>query len=185
VQYEEPKLKMMGIEAIKSSTPEICRAKFREIFKVIISGSEEDTQKFIRDFKTEFRSLPPEDIAFPRGVKNLTEWSDRKMIYKKGTPIHVRGSLIYNKKIKELSLSNKYELITNGTRIKFMYMKLPNPIKENIVAFPGYFPKEFQLEKYIDYDLQFQKTFLDPLKMILDSIGWREEEQQTLEDFFA
>lgn len=185
VQYEEPKLKMMGIEAIKSSTPEVCRAKFREIFKVIISGSEEDTQKFIRDFKTEFRSLPPEDIAFPRGVKNITEWSDRKTIYKKGTPIHVRGSLIYNKKIKELSLSNKYELITNGTRIKFMYMKLPNPIKENIVAFPGYFPKEFQLERYIDYDLQFQKTFLDPLKMILDSIGWREEEQQTLEDFFA
>jgi DNA polymerase elongation subunit (family B) len=185
VQYAEPQLKIMGIEAIKSSTPEVCRSKFKEIFKVIISGSEADTQKFIEDFKKEFCSLPAEKIAFPRSVTNIRDWSDRKLIYKKGTPIHVRGSLLYNKKLKELSLTKKYELIANGNKIKFMYLKLPNPIKENVVAFPDYFPKEFQLEKYIDYDLQFDKTFVDPLRLILDAVGWHTEQQVTLEDFFA
>jgi DNA polymerase elongation subunit (family B) len=185
VQYAEPQLKIMGIEAIKSSTPEVCRSKFKDIFKVIISGSEADTQAFIQNFKKEFRNLPAEKVAFPRSVTNITEWRDRKSIYKKGTPIHVRGSLLYNKCLKELGLTKKYELIANGNKIKFMYLKLPNPIKENVVAFPDYFPKEFQLEQYIDYDMQFDKTFVEPLRLILDAVGWNAEQQATLEDFFA
>ena len=185
VQYAEPKLKIMGIEAIKSSTPQIVRDRFREIFKVIISGTEKDTQEFIRDFKQEFRSLPVESIAFPRSVSNITDFSDRKTIYRKGTPIHVRGSLLYNKALKSASLSDTYELIQNGTRIKFIYLKLPNTIKENIIAFPEVLPKEFKLHNYIDFDKQFDKTFLDPINIILDAINWKSEEQQTLEDFFA
>ena len=185
VQYAEPKLKIMGIEAIKSSTPQIVRDRFREIFKVIISGSEKDTQEFIRNFKQEFKGLPIESIAFPRSVSNVTDFSDRKTIYKKGTPIHVRGSLLYNKALKSASLSDRYELIQNGTRIKFIYLKLPNTIKENVIAFPEVLPQEFKLHNYIDFDKQFDKTFLDPINIILNAINWKSEEQQTLEDFFA
>jgi len=185
VQYAEPKLKIMGIEAIKSSTPEIVRDKFKEIFRVIISGNEKDAQNFIQKFKQDFKSLPPEAVAFPRSVSNITDWSDRKTIYKKGTPIHVRGSLLYNKTIKDFKLNNKYELIVNGTRIKFCYLKMPNTLKENIIAFPDVIPKEVALDKFVDYEKQFDKTFVEPLKPILDAMNWSVEEQSTLEDFFG
>ena len=185
VQYAEPKLKIMGIEAIKSSTPEIVRGKFKEAFKIIISGNEKQTQDFIQTFKNEFKSLPAESVSFPRGVTNITEWKDRKMIYKKGTPIHVRGSLLYNKYLKEYHLEEKYELVHNGDRIKFCYLKLPNKIRENVIAFPEHLPKELGIDRYIDYDLQFDKTFVEPLKSILDAVGWNVEDQMTLEEFFA
>lgn len=185
VQYAEPKLKIMGIEAIKSSTPEIVRGKFKEAFKIIISGDEKQTQDFIQTFKNEFKSLPAESVSFPRGVTNITEWKDRKMIYKKGTPIHVRGSLLYNKYLKEYHLEEKYELVNNGDRIKFCYLKLPNKIRENVIAFPEHLPKELGIDRYIDYDVQFDKTFIEPLKAILDAVGWNVEDQMTLEEFFA
>jgi DNA polymerase elongation subunit (family B) len=185
VQYDEPKLKIMGIEAIKSSTPEVCRSKFQEIFKIMMTKSESEVQKFILNFKNEFKSLSPEQVSFPRSVSNITDWSDRKIIYKKGSPIHVRGSLLYNKYLKDLKINRKYEPIENGTRIKFCYLKLPNHIKENVIAYPEVLPKEFKLDNYIDYDLQFEKTFVEPLKLILDAVGWQSEEQTTLEDFFA
>ena len=185
VQYTEPKLKIMGIEAIKSSTPEVCRDKFKEIFKILISGSEEDAQAYITNFKSNFKTLPAEQVAFPRSVSNITDWSDRKTIYKKGSPIHVRGSLLYNKLVKDNKLTKKYELIQNANRIKFCYMKMPNPIHENVVAFPEVLPPELKLDHYIDYDLQFDKTFVEPLKLILDAIGWTPEPVASLDEFFA
>jgi len=185
VQYAEPKLKIMGIEAIKSSTPEICRNKFKEIFKVIISKGEKETQEFIREFRKDFTSMDPEDVSFPRSVTNITNWSDRKTIYGKGSPIHVRGSLLYNKYLKESKLQKKYELVTNGDRIKFCYLKTPNHIRENVIAFPDVLPKELKLHNYVNYDMQFEKTFVEPLRLILDAIGWHAEEQATLDEFFG
>lgn len=185
VQYKEPKIKMMGIEAIKSSTPAAVREKFKDIFHVIINGTENDTQKFIKDFRQYFYGLPPEDISFPRGVTNITDWSDRQLVYKKATPIHVRGSLLYNKAIKDKSLDKTHTLINNGDKIKFCYMIQPNPIKENVISFPEYLPKDLGLHKYIDYEKQFEKTFIDPLLPILDAVGWSPEDRMTLDDFFS
>ncbi len=185
IQYKEPKLKIMGIEAIKSSTPEVVRDKFKKAFNLIISGTEAEAQRFIQDFRNEFKNLNPEQVAFPRRVSNITDWHDHKTIYKKSCPIHVRGSLLFNKHLKYNKLQQQYELITNGSRIKFCYLKLPNPIKENVIAFQDALPKELKLHNYIDYDLQFNKTFIEPLNLILHSIGWSAEEQTTLEDFFV
>jgi len=176
---------MMGIEAVKSSTPSSCRENIKKALKLIMETDEETLQAFIQNFKQDFKTLAFEDISFPRGCRGLSEYGNKTDIYKKGTPIHVRGALIYNHLLKSHNLTHKYPLIQEGEKVKFCYMKTPNPIKENIIAVPSVLPKEFALDKYIDYDTQFIKSFLDPLGSILEVIGWSPEKLSTLEDFFG
>ena len=185
VRYEEPKLKMMGIEAVKSSTPAPCRKMIKDALKIMMNGTEEDVIAFIDNARKEFRQLPPEQISFPRSASDVNKYKSSSTIYSKGTPIHVRGALLFNHYIKEAKLTNKYSLIQNGEKIKFIYLKKPNIIHENIISFIQEFPKELNLDKYIDYELQFEKAFLEPLKIILDSIGWNIEKTVNLELFFS
>jgi DNA polymerase elongation subunit (family B) len=185
VRYAEPKLKIMGIEAVKSSTPMACREKIKEVLKVVMKGNESEFQDFIENFREEFNRLPFEDIAFPRGVSDLTKYRSGKDIYTKGTPIHVRGALIFNSLVEKNKLNKKYQTIRDGDKIKFCYMKVPNPAQENVLSVLNVLPKEFALEKYIDYATQFDKAYLEPLKTIVQTIGWSTEPQSTLERFFV
>ena len=185
VRYEKPKLKIMGLEAVKSSTPAACRTAIRDCMKVIMNKDEEAAQKFIADFKDEFSSLPIEDISFPRGCNGINKWSHPATIYSKGTPIHVRGALLYNFHNKKNKLTHKYPLIQDGEKIKFVYLKTPNKIGENVISYLGTFPKEFGLDKQVDYDLQFSKSFLDPIKVIMDVMGWQPEKVASLEFLFG
>ena len=184
VRFAKPKIKMMGIEAVKSSTPMSCRDAMKGMFKIMLEGGEDATQKAIRDFKIEFKNLKPEDIAFPRSCNGIDKFHSKSSIYAKGTPIHVRGSLLYNRRLKVLGLEDEYEKVENGNKIKFIYLMKPNPIQENIISFSSVLPKEFELHKYIDYDKQFEKAFLEPLEIILDSIGWTSEPVANLQEFF-
>ena len=185
VRYEEPNLKMMGIEAVKSSTPAPCRTMIKNGLKIMMNGTEEEVIDYIDECRTKFKTLPPEEIAFPRTVSNVKKYHSRTDIYSKGTPIHARGALLFNFYIKKNKLDKKYSLIGNGEKIKFIYLKKPNIIQENVVSFIQDFPTELNLDKYIDYDLQFEKSFLEPLKAILDAIGWNVEKTVNLELFFT
>jgi DNA polymerase elongation subunit (family B) len=185
VQYNEPKLKVMGLEMVKSSTPSAIREKMRESIKIMVQGTEEDIHKFIADFKIQFKKLPPEDISFPRGLNGLREYSDPVMLYKKGTPIHVKGAILYNDRLKKMNLDKKYQLIQEGEKLKFTYLKQPNPLKDSVLSFPTRIPKEFELEQYVDYETQFNKAFLEPIKIILDCMGWQTEKPNSLEQFFG
>tara|TARA_B100000902_G_scaffold110578_1_gene112010 strand:+ start:1266 stop:3749 length:2484 start_codon:yes stop_codon:yes gene_type:complete len=185
VRLSEPKLKIMGIEAVKSSTPQVCRGKIKEAIKIIMNKDEETLQKFIADFKTEFEELPPEAIAFPRSCNNIHKYRNPATIFSKGTPIHVKGSLIYNHKLREMKLQNKYPYIQEGDKIKFIKLIEANPFRFDVISYITTLPQEFDLLKYIDRETQFEKTFLDPMRFILQSIGWSQEKKASLEAFFG
>ena len=184
VQYNEPQMKVMGLEMIKSSTPSAIRDKMKESIKIMMNGSEQDIQDFIAKFRKDFNNLPPEEISFPRGMNGLATYSDAMTLYKKGTPIHVKGAILYNHNLKQLDLTKKYPLIQEGEKIKFTYLKMPNPFKDTVISYPSRLPTEFGLDKYVDYDLQFNKAFLEPIKVILDCMKWSVEKTNNLEDFF-
>ena len=171
VRYDDPKLKIMGIEAVKSSTPAPCRTMIKDALKVMMGGTEDEMIKFIDDARKKFYSMGPEDVSFPRSVSDVNKHKNHASIYGKGCPIHVRGSLLYNHYIKERGLDNKYSMISNGEKIKFCYLKKRNPIRENVISFINEFPYELGLDKYIDYELQFDSAFLEPVKVILD-VPW-------------
>ena len=185
VRYEDPKLKIMGIEAVKSSTPAPCRSMIKDALKLMMSGTEDEVIDYIDECRKKFKKLPIEDISFPRSVSNVDKYKAHSTIYTKGTPIHSRGALLFNHYIKEKKLDNKYSAINNGEKIKFCYLKKPNPIHENVMSFISEFPPEFGLDQFVDYDLQFEKSFLEPLKVILDAIGWNVEKTVNLESFFG
>ena len=185
VQYNEPDMKVMGLEMVKSSTPSVIREKMKETIKLIVRSTESDVQEFIEKFKNEFKSLPPEEVAFPRGINGLKDYSDSANLYKKGTPIHVRGAILYNYMMKEKNLTKSYPLIQEGEKLKFTYLKTPNPLKEDVISFPVRLPKEFGLHEYVNYDLQFEKAFIEPIKVILNCIGWQTEKISSLESFFG
>ena len=185
VQYAEPKLKVMGIECVKSSTPGACRDKIKECLKVIMNDGEEAAQDFIKNFRDEFDTLPVEDISFPRGCNGINKWANPSSIYSKGTPIHVRGALLFNHYNKKNKLQHKYPLIQDGEKIKFVYLKTPNKFGENVISYLQTLPKEFGLDKQVDYDLQFEKSFLEPIKVIMDKIGWKPEKVANLEFLFG
>ena len=184
VQYKEPKLKMMGIEAVRSSTPALCRQMFKDTLKVILENDEHSVQTYIRQLRENFPNIPVEDIAFPRSVNRLEFYKDSASLFKKGTPIQVRAALTYNYYVDQHNLTNKYEKIHSGEKIKFCYLKQPNKVQSNVIAFPQVLPEEFDIREHVDYDTQFEKAFVEPVKSILDAVGWDVEPRATLEAFF-
>ena len=184
-RYDEPDLKIMGIEAVRSSTPSVCRDKIKESLKIVLRGTEDELQQYISEFKDEFFEMNPEVVAFPRSVSGLDKYRCSSSIYQKGTPIHTKGSLLYNYYVKDKGLDSRYELINEGDKIKFTYLKTPNVINDKVISFPSRLPNELGLEKYVDYETQFEKCYIDPITTVLDTIDWKHEKISTLEDFFG
>jgi len=185
VRLHEPKLKMMGIETAKSSTPQWIRGKLTDALKLVMNGTEQDVWDFVENARRDFRDLPVEKVASPRGCNNLQQYSDPSMIYGKGTPIHVRGALLYNHYLEKKNIDKRYNLIRSGDKILFVYLKLPNKFNENVISFSNVLPKEFELQNYINYDMQFDKAFIEPLKAIIELIGWNVEPVASLDSFFG
>jgi DNA polymerase elongation subunit (family B) len=185
VRYTEPQLKVMGIEAVRSSTPKACRASIKKALRIIMNEDEVTVQAFIAEFKGQFMKLPFEEVAFPRGMKGIDKYRDRHSVYMKGTPIHVKGALLYNDLLRKRDLDKKYQMIGDGDKVKFAYLKTPNPIGDHVIAILDELPTELDLHRYVDYETQFQKSFLEPIRSLLKVVGWQVEKINTLEDFFG
>lgn len=181
VRYAEPKMKVMGIEIVRSSTPNVVKSYLRESLALCLRTNESTLQAKVREVKTSFMKEPYWNISFPRGINGMTTYSDSASIYKKGCPIQVRGALVYNHTLARLGIDSKYPTISDGDKVKFVALKMPNPLHENIIAFPSKLPSELGLEKFIDYKVQFQKAFVAPLENILEAIGWEAEETVKLD----
>ena len=189
VRFKNPVVKVTGLEMIKSSTPAIVRKKLKEVTDIIMTKDEAAVLAFIETFKEEYKTLPAEDIAFPRGINGVQEYSDTtnkdRTQAKKGAPIHVRGAIQYNYEIKHRGLTKKYPMILGGEKIKFLYLKEPNSFQSYVMTFSTRLPTEFGAEKYIDYETMFEKSFIEPLKIITNAIGWKTEATSSLEAFFS
>ena len=184
VRYAEPKMKIMGIETTRSSTPQVVRDALKEAIKLIVNTDEKTVRDYITGFEKKFKSMDPEEIAFPRSVNGLGRYKDSSSIYRKSTPIAVKGALVFNHYIKQNGLK-KYTPIQEGDKIKFLYLKTPNYVHEHVISFSSSLPKEFKLHEFVDYDTQFQKSFIDPLTTILDTLGWSHKEVASLESLFG
>jgi len=187
-RYKTPQQKVMGLESVRSSTPKICREAIKSALRILLNENEARFIEFIENFRKEFFAMPFEDIAFPRGVSDIGKWQDKRhdrFIIKKGCPIHVRGSITFNNMLLDHDLLGKYSLVNQGDKIKFAYLKLPNPSREHVISVPSTLPKQFSLDKYIDYEKQFSKSFLEPIKTVADAAEWHVEKTITLEDFWT
>ena len=185
VTYDPPKLKILGMEIVRSSTPAPVRVALKEAVRIALTKDEATLKAYVQDLEKKWHKLNPEDIAFPRGINGLKEYSDSSSIFRKGTPIHVRGALIYNHLIASKGLEKKYQPIQEGDKIKFLYLRQPNPLGTHVITFNNGVPPEFNLHDYIDYDTMFEKSFLEPLNSLLSCIGWQVKEQATLEGLFG
>ena len=189
VRYKEPSLKIMGIEAVKSSTPAPCREKIKQALKIIMHEDSKVLNSFIQDFRSDFMKMKPEEIAYPRSVNGLTKWTESHNLFKKGAPIHCKGAILYNHLLKKNKLGHKFPSIQEGDKIKFLHLKEPNLYQSTSISFLTQLPKEFDFASLIDYDIQFEKSFVEPLKFISDKIKWKLDmsygSQLTLEGFFS
>ncbi len=189
VRYKEPQLKIMGIEAVKSSTPAPCREKIKQALKIIMHEDSKVLNSFIQDFRSDFMKMKPEEIAYPRSVNGLTKWTESHNLFKKGAPIHCKGAILYNHLLKKNKLGHKFPSIQEGDKIKFLHLKEPNLYQSTSISFLTQLPKEFDFASLIDYDIQFEKSFVEPLKFISDKIKWKLDmsygSQLTLEGFFS
>ena len=186
VQYAEPQLKIMGIEVVKSSTPAVCRSKIKQALNIIMSQSEKELRTFVNDFRQEFEHMPAEKIAFTRSVKGLKKYMDSNSIFRKSTPMHVKGSLIYNHILHEKKLLTRFQEIQEGDKIKYVLLRKPNTHQTNVISFLTKLPPQFNFHSVIDYETQFQKSFFEPLKFILEAINWKVDASgmNTIESFF-
>lgn len=185
VSYDTPKLKVLGMEIVRSSTPAPVRKALKEAVGIVLTRDEETIKNYVTNLEKDWVKLAPEDIAFPRGVNGVKEYSDTNSIFRKGTPIHVRGALLYNHLLRSKELDKKYQYIQEGDKIKFLYLKEPNPLGTHVMSFIGDLPPEFHIHKYVDYDMMFEKTFLEPLNSLLSCIGWELKEKATLDGLFG
>jgi len=185
VVYDPPKLKVQGMEIVRSSTPASVRSALKDALKIVLTQDEKILRQFVADLEARWSKLSYSEIAFPRSVNGVTQYKDKTTIYKKGTPIHVRGALIYNHLVEQKGLEMSYQKIQEGDKIKFLYLREPNPLGTNVITFNNGIPLEFGIEQYVDYEMMFQKAFLDPLNTLVETVGWQLKEKASLKGLFG
>ena len=183
VRLAKPKIVAKGLESARSSTPAVLRTAFLEAIEIGFSEDAAALRRFVSDRRLWFSGLYPEDIASPSGVTDVDKYVRPEWTYASGTPIHVRAAILHNRLVEQMGLTDQVEFIRSGDKMKYVYLRLPNPIMENVIGFVDVLPAEFGLHEHVDYDTQFEKKLLTPLETLYRSCGWNVRDDATLEDF--
>jgi len=189
---QNPKIKKTGIETVRSDTPNFCKEKLDDLLKYMFEVKLKDQKKVlskIREVNKEFKNANISDIAIPKGVSDYTKYASptehyvqNGLIYPNGCPIHVRASMNYNYLVQTLKLP--LMPITNGTKVKFVHTSKINQLDQDVVAFINEWPEEFNNEFSIDYDRQFNRTFMSVIQRFFDVLKWGkiQLEENTLDE---
>jgi DNA polymerase I len=184
---DKPKISVTGIEIVRTDTPSFCRDKLKKSINKFFETHCEDKSKiieYIKEVKDEFIKSPIKEIAIPKGVSdynkyanNVQEYISNGLRYPDSCPIHVRASMNYNYLIEKMHLP--FKPITNGTKIKYIHIASNNEIHQDIIAFINEWPKEFDKIFNVDYDRQFNRTFIAVLQRLFDVLNWGEIQLET------
>lgn len=181
VRFDKPKMKITGLETKRSSVPEICRKALSDCLDIIMMQSEDELIAFVDAFKEKFFASSFYDIASPRGLNGLDKYHDPVSRWKSKCPFHVKGAIVFNEWVKDHKLEDKYAPISNGEKIKFIYLKTPNRLRSDVISCSAKVPDELNLHPLIDYKTQYEKTFLSPLKAIVSVAKWDIDRENTLD----
>jgi len=185
VDYAEPEMKMTGVEAVKSSTPAPARKALTDCAQIIVTGSEDELIEYVDKFRKNWTSLPPDEIALPTSVNGIRKYHIEGNQYKLGCPMHIRAAINYNHWIQRKEIDMYYSDIKDGSKAKYIFLIKNNKTKENVIAFPNKLPKELDLHSKIDYNTQLERSFLSPLKIMLEPTKWSYERKANLMDLFS
>lgn len=181
VRFEKPKMKATGLEVKRSSVPEICRKALSDCLEIILTKTEDDLVAYVAQFEEKFNALSFYDIARPSGMNGLEKYYDPVTLFKQKCPAHVKGAIVFNEWIRRNKLQDKYPLIADGEKIRWVELRLPNKLQSEVLSCSGKVPSELNIQELIDYRAQFESTFLKPVTSFARVARWSVEREHTLD----
>ena len=177
-------LDVKGLEFKKANFPPVLGKFFKQALIDVLKGAKQsDIDKRVKEFRQQILdgSISLIELGNPTSVKTLNKYTERKAkagemfsIVAKGAPAAVRAVIKYNDLVKFWGLNKEYSYITQGEKVKWIYLK-PNPYQIEAIAFLEFdIPEKIRtfIEEYADREKIFESILLNKLEGFYSDLGW-------------